>query len=423
MATTTNRSSGAIGVIGIMFFVFGFATWLNGPLITFVKLAFQLSDVGAFLVPMAFYLSYVFLALPSAAAIRIIGFRKGMAGGLVIMSAGMALFGEFATLRLYPGALAGLFVVGAGLALLQTAANPYVSVLGPADRAAQRIALMGVCNKAAGILAPLVIGALILHHTGDLGARMALAHGPAERDAVLRGFASSIRLPYFAMALLLLGLAVFVLRSALPEPAALADAQPRDDARGLSAPHLWLGVLCLFLYVGVEVMSGDAIGTYGQALGLPIGRTAFFTSFTLAAMLGGYVAGMLLVPRFVSQENYLALSAVAGILLSLAAALTGGYVSVGCIACLGFANAMMWPAIFPLGIRRLGPSTALGSAFMIMGISGGALVPQLFVQLKQHYDFRAVFACLMVASYLYILFYARLGHKAGLHGLTESGIE
>jgi FHS family L-fucose permease-like MFS transporter len=128
------------GIIAVMFFVFGFVTWLNGPLITFVKLAFTLNDVSAFLVPMVFYMSYFFLALPAAALLKRTGMKKGMTAGLFVMAAGAVAFGQFATMRIFPGALSGLFVIGAGLAILQTAANPYISIVGPIESAAQRIA-------------------------------------------------------------------------------------------------------------------------------------------------------------------------------------------------------------------------------------------------------------------------------------------
>ncbi|MDN4481870.1 glucose/galactose MFS transporter, partial [Demequina muriae] len=179
-------------------------------------------------------------------------------------------------------------------------------------------------------------------------------------------------------------------------------------------PHLWLGVLCLFLYVGVEVMAGDAIGIYGQGFGLPLDATKHFTSYTMLAMLAGYLAGLVLIPRLVSQQRYLAISATMGVLFSLGAYVTQGYVSVGCVAALGFANAMMWPAIFPLAIRGLGRHTEVGSALLIMGIAGGAIVPQLFAHLKQHANFQLVFTGLMVPCYLYILFYGLRGYRVGL---------
>ena len=196
------RGANPVIVIGALFFIFGFVTWLNGPLITFVKLAFDLDDVNAFLVPMAFYLSYFFLALPSSWILRRTGMKRGMALGLFVMAVGALLFGQFATMRVYPGALTGLFVIGAGLSLLQTASNPYISILGPIDAAARRIAVMGICNKTAGILAPLLLGALVLRGIGDFAGRVAAAD-PAGKEALLNQFAAQIHLPYLVMAAVL----------------------------------------------------------------------------------------------------------------------------------------------------------------------------------------------------------------------------
>lgn len=411
-AATPRDSLVPILVVGALFFIFGFVTWLNGPLIQFVELAFELDTVNAFLVLMVFYLSYFFLALPSSAILRRTGMKNGMALGLLVMAAGALVFGEFVVRRWYPGALGGLFVIGAGLALLQTAANPYISILGPIDAAAQRIAFMGICNKTGGLLAPLVIGALVLHGMGDLRAQVAAAD-EAARASLLDAFAARVHVPYIAMALLLGALGLWIARSPLPEirpaeaNAAIVDPARRDGL--LAFPHLWLGALCLFLYVGVEVMAGDAIGTYGRGFGLPPDETKFFTSFTLAAMLAGYLVGLLLIPRHVSQARYLGWSAVLGALLTLGAFLTTGYVSVGFVAALGFANAMMWPAIFPLAIAGLGRLTETGSAVLIMGIAGGAIVPQLFAWLRERHDFQLVFAAIMLPCYLYILYYARRG--------------
>ena len=403
-------------IIGTLFFIFGFFTWLNGPLITFVKLAFQVEDVYAFLVPSAFYLSYLFLSLPASMVLRHTGMKRGMALGLLVMAVGAAMFGQFVSMRVFAGALTSLFVIGAGLSLLQTASNPYISILGPIDSAAQRIAFMGICNKAAGVLAPVLFGILVLSGIGDLDQQLQAAD-PATRELLLNTLAAKIHMPYMAMAAVLAVLAVWIARSSLPEIEPASANVATGDARSgiFHFPHLWLGVLCLFVYVGVEVMAGDAIGTYGAGFHLPLDRTKFFTAFTLTAMLIGYLAGLLLIPRFVSQQRYLAISAVLGVLFSLGAYLTHGYVSVGFVAALGFANAMMWPAIFPLAIKGLGSLTERGSALLIMAIAGGAVVPQLFVHLKQYVDFQLAFALLMVPCYLYILYYGLAGHRVGQH--------
>ena len=412
-----DRHVGSIAIIGALFFIFGFVTWLNGPLIQFAKLAFDVSESYAFLIPSAFYISYFCLALPSSAILKATGMKKGMALGLFTMAVGALAFGQFTTQRWYPGAVGGIFVIGAGLAILQTAVNPYVSILGAIEGAAQRIAVLGICNKVAGLLAPWVLATFVLHGMGDIASQVAAAT-PETKDLLLNEFAARIHGPYLAMAVVLAALAIGILFSPLPDVRAEevnASGASATGGRSLfQFPHVWLGALCIFVYVGAEVMAGDAIGIYGQGFGIPLDATKYFTMFTIGSMLLGYIVGLILIPRFVSQERYLSFSAVLGVLFALGAFLTHGYLSVGFVAALGFANAMMWPAIFPLAIKGLGRFTETGSALLIMGIAGGAVIPQAFAVLKQHYDFQAVFALLLVPCYLYILFFALRGHRAGM---------
>ena len=409
-------------IIGVLFFIFGFVTWLNGPLTIFVKLAFHLDNVSAFLIPVAFYVSYFVLALPSAAILKRTGMKKGMALGLLVMAIGAALFGQFIDLHNYHGALAALFVIGAGLSLLQTASNPYVSILGPIDSGARRIAIMGICNKAAGALAPLVFGWLVLSGIGNFEEQVRAAPTPQAAQAMLDGFVSRVYWPYMAMAVILVILAAWVIRSSLPEikPGganhAIGSAGRKRSI--FSFPHLWLGVVCIFIYVGMEVMAGDAIGIYGQTLGLPLDAVKHFTTYTMLAMLAGYFMGLVLIPRVLSQQAYLAASAVLGVLLAFGAWITHGYASVGFVAALGFANAMMWPAIFPLAINGLGDHTEFGSALLIMGIVGGALIPQVFVHIAETIPMQLAFLLVMVPGYVYILFYGWLGHRVGQPGAT-----
>ncbi len=418
-STPRTSMASSIAIVGVLFFIIGFCTWINGPLITFVRLAFDVNEVSAFLVLMVFYLSYFFLALPASWILSRTGMKKGLALSLAVMAVGAMAFGEFATQRWFGGALAGLFVIGGGMALLQTAVNPYISILGPIEGAAQRIALMGICNKIAGILAPVIIGTFVLHGIGDLETQVQAADAATKAD-LLNAFAAKIHTPYMVIAGVLLLVAVGVLFSPLPEVQPdQANAVANDGKAAKRSifqfPRLWLGVMCLFVYVGVEVMAGDAIGTYGNAFGLPLDQTKLFTSYTLFAMLVGYVIGLLVIPRFISQEKYLAVSAVLGVVFTLGAYFTHGYVSVGFVAALGFANAMMWPAIFPLAIRGLGRFTQIGSALLVMGIAGGAIIPQAFALLKHAYPehFQLVFAALMIPCYLYILYFGTVGHNAG----------
>ena len=410
-ASPATRQTTSIAIIGGLFFIMGWFTWLNGPLIGFVQLAFDLDVVSAFLVTFVSYLSYFVWALPASAILDRTGMKRGMAIGLWGMAAGAVAFGEFCVRRWYPGALGGLFVIFAGLAILQTAANPYISVLGPIESGAKRIAVMGICNKAAGLLAPWLLGTLVLHGMDDLSGQVAAADA-AGKAALLDAFAARIHLPYLAMASVLAVLGVAILFSPLPD--LRAEQGSKTDTGGDSLfnyPHVWLGALAIFVYVGAEVMAGDAIGTYGHSFGLPLDETKFLTMGTLTAMLVGYIFGFIAIPRLVSQQSYLMGSAVLGVLLTLGAYFSSGYLSVAFVAALGFANAMMWPAIFPLAIHGLGKLIERGSALLIMGIAGGAIVPQLFALLKERMDFQLVFMLLMVPCYLYILYFAARGHR------------
>ena len=420
--TGSSSTTGPMIIIGTLFFIFGFVTWLNGPLITYAKLAFNLDTYAkAFMVTTAFYMAYFFLALPSSWILEKTGMKRGMAIGLLVMAVGTFMFGTFATQRDYTLSLVGLFVIGSGLYLLQTASNPYVSILGPIETAARRISIMGICNKVAGILSPIIISALVFSGVTDLEEQVASAPTEAARNAILNEFAAQIYWPYMVMAIILVALAFWILKSALPDlDPATANEQPVGDAREskektsiLQFPHLLLGALCIFLYVGVEVMAGDAIGAYAQGFNIPAGETTIYTSFTLGAMLVGYLIGLATIPKIMTQEQALTISAVLGLVFSVGAYLTTGYVSVAFVALLGLANALMWPAIWPLAISGLGRFTEKGSALLVMGIAGGAVIPQLSASLKDIYDFQWVFLILMGGCYLYILFYSKVGFKVG----------
>ena len=418
----SNKYSQAIIIISILFFTFGFVTWLNGSLIQFLKIACELeSDVQAFFVTFAFYMSYFFLALPSAGILKSTGFKNGMSLGLVVMAVGCLVFIPAAMNRSFALFLAGLFVQGAGLALLQTASNPYISIAGPIESAARRISIMGICNKTAGMIAPLILSAVLLNDATALENKIALTTNSGQRELLLQELSSRIIYPYIIIAIALLLLAVFIKMSALPHiNMGEADVQKKDEQRKtnvLQFPHLLLGVLCIFLYVGVEVMAGDAIGLYGKAMGMPLDETKNFTTFTLVAMLIGYVAGIFTIPKYISQQLALKYSAVLGIILTLCVFLLSGYMAIIFIALLGLSNALMWPAIFPLAIKGLGRFTNTGSALLIMGISGGAVIPLMYGLLKEPVfglSNSLSFLLCMLPCYLFILYYAVSGYRAGL---------
>lgn len=411
----------AIIIIGILFFVFGFVTWLNGTLIPFLKLACQLeNDIQAFFVTFAFYMAYFFLAIPSSLILKETGFKNGMALGLLVMAIGSLIFIPAANARSFGLFLTGLFVQGTGLALLQTASNPYISIIGPIESAAKRISIMGICNKVAGMISPVILGALVLKNATAIEEQVSKTTDAAVKADLLDQLAARVINPYIIMSVVLLLLAFMIKRSSLPE----IDTEEKEPGTAtlitqktsvFQFKHLLLGVLCLFLYVGVEVMAGDAIGAYGRELGMPLDETKYFTAFTLFSMLAGYIIGIITIPKYISQQNALAVSAMLGIVFSIAVFVTNGYVAITFIALLGLANALMWPAIFPLAISGLGKFTKIGSALLVMGIAGGALLPLLYTTLKdQEITSNAQsFLICMLPSYLYILYYATKGHMAG----------
>jgi len=408
----------SIGIIGALFFIFGFITWLNGTLIPFLKLACDLqTDAQALLVTFAFYMAYFFLAIPSSFVLNRIGFKNGMSVGLAIMGAGALLFLPAAGSRSFALFLTGLFVQGMGLALLQTAANPYISILGPIESAASRISLMGICNKVAGALSPLILGAVVLRGASETEARIKAAASAAERAELLQELSHRVIAPYAIMAVVLFLLALLILFSPLPQ---LDQAKPgnsgvatNDRASVWQYPHLLLGVLCIFCYVGVEVMAGDVIGPYAKALGLSLDITKNLTSCTLWSMVAGYTIGVFMIPKYLKQETALKLSALTGIALACAAYASSGLTAIVCVALLGFANSLMWPAIFPLAIDGLGRFTNLGSALLIMGIAGGAVIPQIYGRLVPVWNASAAFFWCTLPCYLFILYFALRGHRAG----------
>ena len=417
MNTVKKNDLYAIFIMGILYFVFGFVTWLNGTLIPFLKLACELdNDIQAFFVTFAFYMAYFFLALPSSVILKRTGFKNGISLGLGIMAVGSLVFIPAANTRSFGLFLTGLFIQGTGLALLQTAVNPYISIIGPIESAAKRISIMGICNKVAGILSPVILGALVLKNAGTIQENVEATTDEVLKNNLLNELSARVIPPYIIMAVILVLLAIMLKRSSLPE----IDPEKEEASTGkeqrnsiFQFPHLLLGVLCLFLYVGVEVMAGDAIGIYGRELGMPLDETKYFTSFTLFAMLTGYVVGIFTIPKYITQEKALAISAVLGAVFSVAVFLTSGYTAITFIALLGLANALMWPAIFPLAISGLGRFTKTGSAMLIMSIAGGALVPLLYTTLKDKnlLTNHAAFLACMLPSYIFIFYYATKGHK------------
>nr|WP_294942695.1 sugar MFS transporter [uncultured Mucilaginibacter sp.] len=425
-AISPSKKSGInpIIIIGALFFIFGFVTWLNSVLIPYLKIACQLNNIESFLVASAFYIAYLLMAKPSAWVLKLFGFKNGMAVGLIIIAVGALIFIPAALTRTYAIFLIGLFVQGSGLAVLQSASNPYITIVGPAESAAKRISIMGIFNKSAGVLAPIALGAVVLKDIDAFTVKLATL-GAAEKAAQLNELASRVIVPYVLIVVVLLILAVLIYFSGLPE----IDTDHEDETVAAANsgktsifqfPHLILGVIALFFYVGAEVIAGDSIISYGVAHHIPLSKAQFFASGTLICMVLGYLAGIAFIPRFITQQKALVVSAILGAVLTAVALFTSAYVSIACIALLGLANSLMWPALWPLALSGLGRFTKIGSSFLVMGIAGAAVFPPIYGALVDHGKATQGIETasqsaywILLPIYLFILYYAVAGYKVG----------
>jgi glucose/galactose transporter len=428
----------SITVIGVFFFIFGFVTWLNGILIPFLRTACELNDFEAYFVTFAFYISYFVMALPSSAVLKKTGFKNGMSVGLWVMAVGALVFIPAAMTRTFSLFLTGLFVEGAGLALLQTASNPYITIIGPPESAAKRISIMGIANKFAGAIAPIILASIILKDAKILESELSKAADSMARAVILDEMAHRVIMPYIVMAVILAILGFIIRIAHLPE----VDTDAEDQDQGVTNaqkksiwqfPYLILGVVALFFYVGVEVIAGDTIIRYGQSLGIPMDSAKYYTSLTLVSMILGYLMGIIFIPKYLTQANALKVCTVLGVFFSLGAILVPSHlvftmpfidmvtfqplqlvlpVTVLFVALLGLANALVWPAIWPLAIGGLGRFTKTGSAMLIMAIAGGALLPLLYGKLAVNFSTQTAY-WICVPSYFVIMYYAFIGHKVG----------
>ncbi|QRQ99999.1 sugar MFS transporter [Dyadobacter sandarakinus] len=390
-------------IIGVLFFVMGFVTWVNGTLITFFKKAFSLDNTSSYLVTFAFFISYTVMAIPCSMVLKKTGFKNGMSLALMVMAVGTLIFIPAAEMASYPLFLVGLFTIGIGLTVLQTASNPYATILGPRESAAQRISIMGVANKGAGIISQIIIGKLLLAG--------AAAATPAEE-------LNKVVVPYIILTVVLIALALLIRMSK-----GLTEVSEEEDDAGAAGtlttqrtsvfqyPNLVLGVIALFSYVGVEVIAADTIINYGVSLGIAEEEARLFGAYTLGGMMFGYVLGIILIPKYVSQQSYMIFSAILGLVVTFAAINTTGFTSVMCIAVLGFANAVIWPALWPLALSGLGKFTKIASALLVMGISGGAIMPLVYGGIADSIHDTQKAYWVLIPLYAFILYFGLIGHK------------
>ncbi|MBO2525279.1 MAG: glucose/galactose MFS transporter [Bacteroidetes bacterium] len=400
-------------VIGSLFFVFGFVTWLNNILIPYMRTSCELTtQVQGYLVTFAFYIAYFVMSIPSSLVLKKTGYSNGMALGLVVMAIGCMMFIPGAQMRSYPMFLLGLFLQGSGLSLLQTASNPYVTVIGPIESAARRMSIMGICNKLAGMIGILVLyNALFSGKEHLFESIKEMAPGP-EKEAMLQQLSNGVIIPYLIMTAVLIALVLFIKTAHLPD---IVEEEKKIDGKKASIfsfPYLWLGILAIFFYVGAEVIAIDTLIPYGDYYGISTKVSHYFGVYALIALLVGYLCGILFVPKVVSQRKALIIQLFLSIALVVVALCTSGIFSIIAIICLSFAHAIMWPAIWPLAIHDLGDHTEFASALMVMAIVGGAVMPLIYGKIADAVNPHIAYALLFVC-YAYILFFATVGCKIG----------
>ena len=401
----------ALSLLATLFFMWGFITVINGTLLPHLRSVFDLSYTQTTLIESVWFIAYFFASIPSAKLIERVGYQKSMVIGLGMMAVGALIMVPAARLPSYGVTLFALFVIASGITLLQVAANPYVAVVGKPETASSRLNLVQAFNSAGATLAPLFGGYLILGRTTS---GTATAGSAALTSAEKLADAQSVVLPYVIVAIVLALLAVVIARFPLPAMGAATQRSAKADRKGLSLwqhRNLVFGIPAIFIYLIAEIGVGNLFINFVSQP--EIGNLSHEqASHYLFLLWGGMMVGRL-VGAFVMQKvdagHVLAVASIGATLVMLVAAFTTGHVAMWALISVGLFHSIMFPTIFTLGIRGLGPLTEEGSGLLIMAIAGGALV---IVQgwLADTYGLQMSFL-LTAACELYVLFYALWGSK------------
>lgn len=404
-------------LLGSLFFIFGLVSWVNSILVPYFKLACDLhTDIQSYLVTFAFYIAYLVMTIPAATLLTAVGFKRGGQIGLWILALGALMFWPAALVRSYGMFLAALFIMGTALALLQTVANPFVTIIGPRESAARRISIMGICNKFAGIIAPLIFAAVVIRPQDVLTMN-------AVQDGTLVGEAKEMALnemirgvipPYIILAVFLFVFGIIFWKSPMP------DINPnRDNASGFSGgdrdsvfayPYLVLGIIALFCHTGSQQVAISSLIEYAGSMGVGLLSAKVFPSYTLACIMLGYLIGVVTIPKYLSQQKALVICTVSGLLLSLLVVLTPPKASIWFLVVLGVPNSLIYAGIWPLAIKNLGRWTNLGSSLLVMALCGNAVLSLSYGALADSVGRHDAY-WILIPCFLYMIYYAQWGYK------------
>ena len=417
----------AIAIVGMMFFIFGFVSWVNAILIPYFRIACELTNFQSYLVTFAFYIAYLVMSIPASFVLKRAGFKKGIMYGFFCMATGAMLFVPAALIRTYWFFLIGLFSIGTGLTILQAAANPYITIVGPIESAAKRISIMGICNKFAGIIAPLIFAAIILKSSDSVIFEQLNvgAFSEAEKDVVLDGLIRRVIWPYSILSIFLFAVGIFIRYSVLPEINQEEENKEveTDDGKShtsiLQFPYLLMGAVAMFLHVGTQVIAIDTIIGYANSMHMDLLEAKVFPSYTLTATICGYIMGIILIPKYLSQKRAFQICCTLGLIFSLGVVLSNMQVSflghdanfsIWFLVLLGFPNSLIYAGIWPLSIRGLGRFTKIGSSLLIMGLCGNAILPLIYGHFADLFSVKQAY-WVLIPCYLYLMFFSLYGHK------------
>lgn len=403
-------------MLGCLYFVFGLVSWVNSILVPYFKVACELhSEVQSYLAQFAFYIAYLVMTIPASALLNRVGYKKGALIGLWILALGAFLFTPAALTRTYNMFLLALFTMGTALAILQTVANPFVTIIGPIDSAAKRISIVGICNKFAGILSPLIFSAIVIRPNQ---AKFDLIQGGAlegvAKDAALSDLLHGVIPPYLVLGVLLVIFGVVFYKSSIQDinPSKDTPADSISDGRKsvLSYPYLVLGVLALFCHLGTQALSINTIIPFAGEIG--IRTTAVFPSLTLACTLLGYFLGVILIPKHLSQQQTLKICTTLGCVFSVLVIALPPQVGIWFLVLMGIPNSVIYAGIWPLAIHDLGKWTNLGSAILVMALCGSAIFPLVKAAIVDSTGCTLQMSYwILIPAFLYMMYYAFFGHK------------
>ncbi len=407
----------SLGMLGCLFFIFGLVSWVNSILVPYFKVACELkSGVQTYLVTFSFYIAYLVMTIPASFLLRKVGYKRGTLIGLWVMAAGALMFWPAALTRTYGFFLLALFTIGTALAILQSVANPFVTIIGPHESAAKRISVMGICNKFAGIIAPLLFAALVIRPEDKVTMEQVEAGflAGSAKDMALDEMIRGVIVPYAILSVILFVFGILFYKSPIRDINPDMDNRTAETGEARKSvwryPYLVLGVIALFAHLGSQQISVSTIIGYAQGMGMSLEAAKVFPSYTLICILSGYLLGVIMIPKHITQQKALVVCTVTGLILSVLVLVLPQEASIWSLVLLGIPNSLIYAGIWPLAIRGLGKWTSMGSSLLVMALCGNAVLSLLYGYVSDHIGLQASY-WLLIPCFVYMVFYATYGFK------------